>query len=29
MVTIFSVEANIGEDTGQTIYHCYIHLIPR
>ncbi|HIF60275.1 MAG TPA: HIT family protein [Rhodospirillales bacterium] len=25
----FNVGINIGEDSGQTIFHCHIHLIPR
>ena len=25
----FNLGANIGEDSGQTIFHCHIHLIPR
>jgi diadenosine tetraphosphate (Ap4A) HIT family hydrolase/5-methylcytosine-specific restriction endonuclease McrA len=29
MVTGFNVGINIGEDAGQTIFHCHIHLIPR
>lgn len=28
-VTGFNVGVNIGEDSGQTIFHCHIHLIPR
>jgi diadenosine tetraphosphate (Ap4A) HIT family hydrolase/5-methylcytosine-specific restriction endonuclease McrA len=28
-VTGFNVGINIGEDAGQTIFHCHIHLIPR
>ncbi len=28
-VTGFNVGTNIGEDAGQTIFHCHIHLIPR
>ena len=28
-VTGFNVGMNNGEDAGQTIYHCHIHLIPR
>jgi len=28
-VTGFNVGINNGEDAGQTIYHCHIHLIPR
>ena len=29
MVKGFNVGINIGEDAGQTIFHCHIHLIPR
>ncbi|MDG1687434.1 MAG: HIT family protein [Gammaproteobacteria bacterium] len=25
----FNIGINIGEDAGQTIFHCHIHLIPR
>jgi diadenosine tetraphosphate (Ap4A) HIT family hydrolase/5-methylcytosine-specific restriction endonuclease McrA len=28
-VTGFNVGINIGEDAGQSIFHCHIHLIPR
>ena len=28
-VTGFNVGVNCGEDAGQTIFHCHIHLIPR
>jgi diadenosine tetraphosphate (Ap4A) HIT family hydrolase len=28
-VTGFNVGINIGEDAGQSIMHCHIHLIPR
>jgi len=28
-VTAFNVGMNCGEDAGQTIHHCHIHLIPR
>jgi diadenosine tetraphosphate (Ap4A) HIT family hydrolase len=28
-VSGFNVGINIGEDAGQTIFHCHIHLIPR
>jgi ATP adenylyltransferase len=28
-VTGFNVGINSGEDAGQTIFHCHIHLIPR
>ena len=28
-ITGFNVGVNIGEDAGQTIFHCHIHLIPR
>ena len=28
-VTGFNVGINCGEDAGQTIFHCHIHLIPR
>jgi diadenosine tetraphosphate (Ap4A) HIT family hydrolase len=27
-VTSFNVGINSGEDAGQTIFHCHIHLIP-
>ena len=29
MVTGYNVGMNCGEDAGQTIFHCHIHLIPR
>ena len=29
MVTGFNIGINVGEDAGQTIFHCHIHLIPR
>ena len=29
LVTGFNIGMNIGEDAGQTIFHCHIHLIPR
>ena len=29
LVKGFNVGINIGEEAGQTIYHCHIHLIPR
>ena len=25
----FNIGMNIGEDAGQTIFHCHIHIIPR
>lgn len=25
----YNVGTNIGEDAGQTVFHCHIHLIPR
>lgn len=28
-VTGFNIGMNSGEDAGQTIFHCHIHLIPR
>ena len=28
-VTGFNIGMNIGEDAGQTIFHCHIHIIPR
>ena len=28
-VTGFNIGVNDGEDAGQTIFHCHIHLIPR
>jgi len=28
-ITGFNVGINDGEDAGQTIFHCHIHLIPR
>jgi len=28
-VTGFNVGMNCGEDAGQTVFHCHIHLIPR
>ena len=28
-VTGFNIGMNNGEDAGQTIFHCHIHLIPR
>lgn len=28
-ITGFNVGINIGEDAGQTVFHCHIHLIPR
>jgi len=28
-VTGFNVGINVGEDSGQTVFHCHIHLIPR
>ena len=29
MVTGFNIGINSGEDAGQTVFHCHIHLIPR
>ena len=28
-ITGFNIGMNIGEDSGQTIFHCHIHIIPR
>ena len=28
-VSGFNIGINVGEDAGQTIFHCHIHLIPR
>ena len=28
-ITGFNIGVNSGEDAGQTIFHCHIHLIPR
>ena len=28
-ITGFNIGMNIGEDAGQTIFHCHIHIIPR
>ena len=28
-ITGFNIGMNIGKDAGQTIFHCYIHIIPR
>lgn len=28
-VTGFNVRVNVGEDAGQTVFHCHIHVIPR
>jgi diadenosine tetraphosphate (Ap4A) HIT family hydrolase len=28
-VTGFNIGINSGEDAGQVIFHCHIHLIPR
>jgi diadenosine tetraphosphate (Ap4A) HIT family hydrolase/5-methylcytosine-specific restriction endonuclease McrA len=28
-VTGFNVGVNVGEDAGQTVFHCHIHVIPR
>ena len=28
-ITGFNIGANCGEDAGQTIFHCHVHLIPR
>ena len=29
LITGFNIGVNDGEDAGQTIFHCHIHLIPR
>ena len=29
IITGFNIGVNDGEDAGQTIFHCHIHLIPR
>ena len=29
LVTGFNIGMNNGEDAGQTIFHCHVHLIPR
>lgn len=29
LVTAFNIGINSGEDAGQTIFHCHVHLIPR
>ena len=28
-ITGFNIGMNCGEDSGQTVFHCHIHLIPR
>jgi diadenosine tetraphosphate (Ap4A) HIT family hydrolase len=28
-ITGFNVGMNCGEDAGQTVFHCHVHLIPR
>ena len=28
-ITGFNVGINVGEDAGQTVFHCHVHLIPR
>ena len=28
-ITGFNIGMNIGDDAGQTIFHCHIHIIPR
>jgi ATP adenylyltransferase len=28
-VSGFNIGINVGEDAGQTIFHCHVHLIPR
>ena len=28
-ITGFNIGMNIGEDAGQTIFHCHVHIIPR
>ena len=28
-ITGFNIGMNIGEDAGQTVFHCHIHIIPR
>ena len=29
LINVFNIGMNIGEDAGQTIFHCHIHIIPR
>lgn len=29
LVSGFNIGINVGEDAGQTIFHCHLHLIPR
>ena len=28
-ITGYNIGMNIGEDAGQSIFHCHIHIIPR
>ena len=28
-ITGFNVGTNVGESSGQTVFHCHVHLIPR
>tara|TARA_B100001287_G_C22218483_1_gene315837 strand:- start:118 stop:498 length:381 start_codon:yes stop_codon:yes gene_type:complete len=28
-ITGFNIGMNIGEDAGQTVFHCHVHIIPR
>jgi diadenosine tetraphosphate (Ap4A) HIT family hydrolase len=28
-ITGFNIGINVGEDAGQTVFHCHVHLIPR
>ena len=28
-ITGFNIGMNCGEDAGQTVFHCHVHLIPR
>jgi diadenosine tetraphosphate (Ap4A) HIT family hydrolase len=28
-ITGFNIGMNCGEDSGQTVFHCHVHLIPR
>ena len=29
LISGFNIGINCGEDAGQTVFHCHIHLIPR
>jgi len=29
LITGFDLGVNVGEDAGQKVFHCHIHLIPR